>query len=328
MSKKKVLSAEEAAKKLTSNLFEYWRENIDMTFGDMVMHVLKQSGHTSYKDLRSLPTVKWLDAVEVVKKMESDEDDDDEKPIIVVFDLETTGLDPDKDRIVQIAAVKLDMDLCRIGGTLNYVVNPQYPISESATSVHGFDQSMVENNPTFESIAEEVLEFFKCDYIAGFNSIAYDLPVLRAEFERVGIDFDPMSYDFLDALEVFRYYRPHTLSGALREYCGENHELAHDAMADVEATVKVLRAQSVRHDIDLDEIETISRKNRVTLDGKLVLNEENEIVLAFGKNQGSKLHDLVNTPEGENYLQWILKESFPEETKKYIRQAFLDRDKK
>ena len=163
---------------------------------------------------------------------------------LVVFDLETTGLFPRKDRILEIAAVKMNPD-----GTeerLEHLVNPGIPIPPETTAIHGVDDAMVKGCPTFAELAEEVYAFFEgCD-VAGFNSDRYDIPCLEAEFLRVGRNLSAAIVNRVDVQRIYHRMEPRDLSTAVRYYCGRAHEGAHGPLAAAVATRDVLAAQLAR----------------------------------------------------------------------------------
>jgi DNA polymerase III subunit epsilon len=144
---------------------------------------------------------------------------------LAVLDLETTGLKPDADRIVEIAIVKIHPD----GKTAEYVkrVNPQIPIPPEAAAIHGIRDEDVTNEPPFKEIAQEVAHFlFECD-LGGFNLTGYDLRLLLREFERSGIKFSLDNRAIVDAKQIYHAREPRTLEAACRFYLNESHEHAH-----------------------------------------------------------------------------------------------------
>lgn len=162
---------------------------------------------------------------------------------LVVFDLETTGVSVYTDRIVQFAAVKLHPD----GRKTQWqtLVNPGREIPPGATAVHGITDDMVREAPRFFDVARKIEGGIRgCD-LAGFNSARFDWPMLRAEFQRVGISMnEPV---MVDVMKVFHKMAPRTLAVAVQTYCGRSHEKSHDALADALATLDVLEAQVSVH---------------------------------------------------------------------------------
>lgn len=239
---------------------------------------------------------------------------------IVVFDLETTGVDTEVDRIVQFAALKLDEDFEELDRMV-HVLNPGIPIEEGATKVHGFSNEDVADKPSFADVAPEIILFIgDCD-LAGHNIISFDVPILMREFERhteVKMTLDGRR--LLDSLCLFRHFVPHTLAGALQYYYhGEEMENAHDALYDSLTSARVLQAQLFQYKLERDNAHELSMGDRVTLDGKLTRNEDGEIVLNFSKHKGTTLKDMAKAERG--FLSWMLKNNFSEETKSWVAKA-------
>jgi len=237
---------------------------------------------------------------------------------VVVFDLETTGVNVDKDRIVQFAAVRLNEDFEEVD-TLELLLNPGIPIDPGASAVHGFTDEAVADEPTFDKVATQVHEYLGDADLAGHNVIAFDLPMLLAEFKRHSNLTLSLERRFFDTLQIFRQYVPHTLEGSMSYYFNESLEGAHDALVDSRAVARVISAQCFRHDLLADEFHQKSMDGRVTLDGKLKCNEDGDIIITFGKYNGTTLKTLAEAERG--FLQWMLKKDFSEETKGYVIKA-------
>ncbi len=163
-----------------------------------------------------------------------------QKPL-VIFDLETTGLDLVKDRIIQISYIKVYPDGKETRG--NEIINPEKPISADITALTGFSNEDVKDKPTFKNIAPKLNEEFKgCDF-AGFNSNHFDIPLLAEEFLRAGIDFDFSKCRLIDIQTIFHKMERRNLAAAYKFYCGRKMEddfEAHRADQDTEATYRVL----------------------------------------------------------------------------------------
>ncbi|HUP13180.1 MAG TPA: 3'-5' exonuclease, partial [Niastella sp.] len=162
------------------------------------------------------------------------------KPLAVI-DLETTGVNLGSDRIVEIAIVKVQTD-----GTTQKkrkLINPEMPISETSRLIHGIDNNMVKDAPTFKQVANEIKQFLEnCD-LAGYNSNRFDIPLLAEEFLRVGLEFDFNNRRLVDVQKVFHMMEQRTLSAAYKFYCNKNLEGAHGAEVDAVATWEILQAQ-------------------------------------------------------------------------------------
>mgnify|MGYP001092775373 CR=1 FL=1 len=243
-----------------------------------------------------------------------------EKPL-AIFDIESTGLNPRLDRIIELAIIKLFPD----GNVKHYSfkLNPEIPIPAEATALHHITDADVIDCPLFKDVAKQVLDIFNdCD-LGGFGIIRFDVPMLIEEFARVGIKFDDNACNIIDVQRIFHKKEPRNLSAALSFYCGESHVNAHGAEPDAEATLSVLEAQ-LRKYADLPhtirELNSYCRKPRdpTWLDrtGKLKWSN-NEVVINFGvKCRGISLHELrENNPK---FLKWILTSDFPTDTKEII----------
>ena len=166
---------------------------------------------------------------------------------IVFFDIESTGLNVLKDRIVQIALIKYKAD-----GTgpveREYLMNPQVPISAEAMAVHGITPDKIKDQPPFAHYAKDIYDFIGDSDLGGYNSDRFDLPMLTEELFRAGYDMDVENRRTIDVQKIFYKMEPRTLKAALKVYCGKDLEDAHDALADVRATVEVLAGQISKYD--------------------------------------------------------------------------------
>lgn len=241
---------------------------------------------------------------------------------LAFIDLETTGIAPATDRIVEIAILKL----LPSGASKRFSsrVNPGTPIPSAATAVHGITDADVALEPTFKQLAPRILELLAgCD-LSGYNVRRYDLPLLRREFERAGFPLDVRDVHVVDVQTIFHMKEPRDLTAAYRYYCGKEHAGAHGALADVEATAEILRAQLDRYpDLprDIGELETtLHAKDPVWVDdeGKLV-RVGDAVVMMFGKYRGKSLGDIAQADRG--YLEWILSSDFPDAVKRAVAGA-------
>ncbi|NKB88396.1 MAG: 3'-5' exonuclease [Acidobacteria bacterium] len=179
---------------------------------------------------------------------------------LVFLDLEATGLDLQTDRIVEVAMVRVDPD----GTSHAYTrtVDPERPVPAEAAAVHGLTNEDLDGAPRFVDLASGILEFIAGADLAGYNHGRYDLPLLRAEFERAGFDFDWRAHRIVDVSVIFRRMEPRSLSGAMRFYCDRELTDAHAAAADVAATMAVLIGQAQRYpdlDRDADALDAFTR---------------------------------------------------------------------
>lgn len=242
---------------------------------------------------------------------------------IVFFDLETTGVNVTKDRIVQIAIHKIDLNGEQTSKKL--LVNPGIPIPAGATEIHGITNEMVAGSPTFKQISKSLAEqLYGCD-LAGFNSDVFDIPLLIEEFNRVGIEFpDPeVNISFVDVLKIERRVNSHTLSETYKRYTGKDLDGAHDAMVDVMGTAEILMEQLEKFDKSMtaEELDVFCQGDRKRVDyaGKLY-EDDGEVYWSFGKHK-----DCLVKNERQ-YADWVLRSDFPEDTKKRIRTILNDND--
>jgi DNA polymerase-3 subunit epsilon len=244
---------------------------------------------------------------------------------LVVFDLETTGTDVDKDRIVQIGLIRVEPD----GGrrSWEHLVNPERPIPPEATAVHGIRDEHVRDEPTFAQLRAEIEQWFAGADLAGYNSVRFDLPLLQAELSRAGSAFDFAGVRHLDAMAIFFAMERRDLTAAYRFYCDKELEGAHHALADVAATLEVLDAQIGRYEelpTDVDALHRLCNPDEgrfVDRSRKFAWNDRGEAVFTFGKYNGRSLQDTLADAGGRGYLEWMLGKDFSDEVKGILRAA-------
>ncbi|MDE6801365.1 MAG: 3'-5' exonuclease [Muribaculaceae bacterium] len=245
------------------------------------------------------------------------------KKSIIFFDLETTGTNITKDRIVEISIIKVKPNGEEEEYT--YRINPEMPIPAEATAVHHITDDDVRHEPTFKQRAKELAKIFMgCD-IAGFNSNRFDMPLLVEEFDRAGVDFDYSKAHFIDVQTIFHKKEPRTLVAAYRYYCNKELEGAHSANADTRATLEVLKAQLDRYEDlprDMEELAKFSSPNRnVDLQGRIVYNEHGVEVINFGKYKGRPVEEVLLRDPG--YYGWIKQGDFSGDTKRVFDRIKL-----
>ena len=246
---------------------------------------------------------------------------------LVFFDLETTGVDTAKDRIVEISMVKVMPDGEEIVRTR--LINPQMHIPEDATAVHGITDEDVKDQPTFAQIAKSLSQFIEgCDF-GGFNSNRFDLPMLVEEFLRAGVDVDFKNRKFIDVQNIFHKMEQRTLVAAYKFYCNKDLTDAHSAEADTRATYEVLKAQLDRYSELQNDVAALaefsSRGETVDYAGRIVYNDKGEEVFNFGKYKGVKVSEVFQREP--SYYDSMLNGDFPLYTKKVITEIRL-REKK
>jgi DNA polymerase-3 subunit epsilon len=237
---------------------------------------------------------------------------------IVFFDLETTGTNILRDRIVEISVIKVMPDGNEVERTIR--VNPCMPIPAEATAIHHITDADVASAPTFKMIAPELLQLFDDADIAGFNSNRFDVPLLTEEFLRAGISFDVSKRRFVDVQTIFHKMEQRTLVAAYKFYCGKDLDEAHSANADTRATYEVLKAQLDRYKTlknDVDFLADFSTQNKnVDLMGRIIRNEAGQEVFNFGKYKGQVVEDVFRRDSG--YYSWMMQGEFPANTKQVI----------
>lgn len=253
---------------------------------------------------------------------------------IVFFDIESTGLNIMKDRIVQIAFIKYFAD-DRDPEELELLLNPGVPISAEALAVHGITADKVKNKPIFKEKAKEIQDFIGDADLAGYNSDRFDVPMLVEEFDRCGIDLEVEKRKSIDVQKIFYKMEPRTLQAALKHYCGKTLEGAHDALADVRATVDVLKGQiemykDVDHEDgdgfitktpiqnDMDAIYEFTSDERVVdFTNRLKRNPKGEIIFNFGKYMNQRVKEVIK--KDRNYYHWIIQKDFSSQVKKIVK---------
>ncbi len=234
---------------------------------------------------------------------------------LVFFDLETTGTDIVRDRVIQVAVLKLHPDNSE--ETRTRLINPECPIPPDAIAIHGISDADVSSQPPFRTLASSLFQFFSgCD-IAGFNSNRFDLPLLVEEFARCGIQFPETGCKLIDVQTIFHKKEERTLSAAYKFYCDKMHNNAHDAEGDVRVTLEVFKRQLERYgDIGttVDELHNFCNPLAVVDFARyLSRNENDEVTFNFGKHKGKPILQEID------YSRWMLEGEFPEATKMILR---------
>ena len=237
---------------------------------------------------------------------------------ICFFDLETTGTNLAKDRIVEISVLKVFPNGNKESKT--WLVNPEMNIPAEVIAIHGISNEKVANEPTFNELAPKVHEMIKgCD-LGGFNSNRFDIPLLVEELLRADVDFDMKNVVSVDVQTIFHKMEQRTLSAAYKFYCGENLEGAHTAEADTNATYEVLKSQLDRYEELENDISWLgqysSRRNFADFAGFIAYDKKGDEVFAFGKYKGKNVEKVLEDEPG--YFGWIQNADFPLYTKKVL----------
>ncbi|MCB0652910.1 MAG: 3'-5' exonuclease [Saprospiraceae bacterium] len=261
------------------------------------------------------------------------------KKDLCFFDLESTGLNVVRDRIVQIAIIKYRADKSP-ADELSMLINPGIPISEEAMGVHGITPKMLANKPTFQQVAQKIYDFIGDADLAGYNSNRFDVPLLMEEFARVGIEFSMDNRRTIDVQRVFYKMEPRTLRAALQFYTGKDMENAHDALEDVRATIDVFNGQLEKYKgVDyVDEEGNISKipvrpdiqslheftNDLRFLDAtqRLKVDHNGVVVFNFGKYIGKPAAETL--VKDKQYYGWIMNKEFSSQLKQIVKQLVKD----
>lgn len=249
---------------------------------------------------------------------------------LVVFDIESTGVSPRKDRIVELAAVKVLPDGSEERRC--WLLNPTVPIPPETTAIHGIADEDVKNCPTFAERAKEIFAFFDgCD-LSGFNADRFDIPCLEEEFARCEMNFAASRRKHVDVQRIYHRMEPRDLTAAVGFYCGRSHDGAHGAEADAAATLEVLKAQLVRTGGRYGELprsvdaidEYLVPHDPLNADrAGLFRWKDGEWTVNFGKKRGESLKRIMlNEP---NFLRWMVKGDFDAESRMIASDALEGR---
>ena len=244
------------------------------------------------------------------------------KPIIFL-DLETTGIDVARDRIVEVALLKFLPG----GGTETKTlrINPTIPIPPEAAQIHGISNEDVQDCPTFKTAAKDLWAFMKgCD-IAGYNSTHFDVPLLVEEFLRADINVDFRSCAMVDVQNIFHKMEQRTLAAAYRFYCGKDLLNAHTAHADALAAYEVLLAQIDKYPDLKNEVQFLAefsaKSKNADYAGRIVFDREGCEVFNFGKHKNKRVSDVLAAEP--SYYDWMMKSEFTLDTKRVLTQIKL-----
>ncbi len=242
---------------------------------------------------------------------------------IVFLDLETTGINVSNDRIVEFAAIKINVDNSE--ETLKFKVNPEIHIPKKTSDIHGIYDEDVKDCPTFKEMAKKVARFIEgCD-LGGYNSNKFDIPLLAEEFMRAGVEIDMKKRKLVDVQTIFHKKEKRTLEAAYKFYCDKELVDAHSAEADTRATYEVLLAQLDRYTDLKNDIEFLSEFSAHTkhadFAGRLIFDEDGDECINFGKYKGRKVKEILDSDPG--YYGWIMQGDFPLYTKKIFTSIKL-----
>lgn len=244
------------------------------------------------------------------------------KPLAFI-DLETTGTDIGKDKIVEIAIIKIMPD----GSNVSKVrrINPGIPIPKEAFDIHGISNEDVKDAPLFKEVANELRQFItNCD-IAGYNSNRFDIPLLAEEFLRAGQNLDTDGIRFIDVQRIFHLMEKRTLEAAYMFYCEKALNDAHSAEADARATYEVLEAQINRYKNlknDIDSLAKFTAEDDFVDFARRIVRKKGIEIFNFGKYKGKPVREVLK--EEPQYYDWMMKADFPLHTKQKLSEIFND----
>jgi len=239
------------------------------------------------------------------------------KPICF-FDLETTGINISKDRVVEISILKVYPDGREESKT--WLVNPEMKIPAEVIAIHGISDADVADKPTFKELSREIYNMIKDSDLGGFNSNRFDIPLLAEELLRADVDFDMKGRVSVDVQTIYHKMEQRTLSAAYRFYCDKNLDDAHSAEADTNATFEVLKKQLEKYDELENDMKFLSefssRRKFADFAGFIIFNKQNEECFSFGKHKNKRVVDVLDQEPG--YFGWLLNADFPLYTKKVL----------
>ncbi len=236
---------------------------------------------------------------------------------IIFFDLETTGTDVVNDRIIQIGAIKIAPNGEK--EVKNVLVNPTVPIPQGASAVHGIYDKDVQDKPLFQQIAKSMLLWLQnCD-LAGYNSDNFDIPLLAEEFARVDIEYPSQDCVYIDIIRIERLINSHKLGDTYKRYTGETLKDAHDALADVKATLRIFEHQVDQHDalnVSLTDLCKLYQDPDIQMVdfGRKIYLKGGQYYWNFGKHRNELIAD------SQSYAQWVMEKDFSRNTKMHLKR--------
>ncbi len=238
---------------------------------------------------------------------------------LAFFDIESTGVDYVKDRIIDLCVIIAYPDGSE--KTHTYRFNPEMPIPHEASMVHGIYDEDVITSPTFKEKATELFDVLNpCD-LAGFNSNKFDVPMLLEEFIRAGLSFSIDDRSLVDVHKIYVAYEKRTLEAAYKFYCNKSLENAHNAEADTRATYDVLLGQLSRYDDlpgDVHALHQLSNEERIVDSGRRFVYQNGVPVFNFGKYKGTTIEEVLKRDPG--YYNWMMQGDFALHTKQKLKE--------
>jgi DNA polymerase III subunit epsilon len=247
------------------------------------------------------------------------------KKHLVFIDIEATGLNLTKDRLVEIGLLKIHPDHSQERKVWRF--NPEIPMPANIAAMIGITDEDLKDKPLFKTSAKDILNFIGSSDLAGFNPFKLDLPMLMEEFIRAGIEFDLGKRKVIDVQRIFHMMEKRNLAAAYSFYCGKELVNSHSAMADTDATFEVFAAQLEKYSElgnDIDQINNVTgnpSENIVDLVGRITRHEDGSELINFGKYKGQKVVDVLKRDPA--YYNWMMNGDFTEYTKKKLTEIRL-----
>ncbi|MES2620803.1 MAG: exonuclease domain-containing protein [Bacteroidota bacterium] len=239
---------------------------------------------------------------------------------LAFFDLESTGVDFAKDRIVEISVLRINVDGSKVSKT--WKLNPTIPIPIEASKIHGIYDEDVITCPTFRDVAQEIFALLDpCD-LAGFNSNRFDVPMLLEECIRAGLSFSIDNRALIDVHRIYTHFEKRTLEAAYQFYCNKPLENAHSAEADTNATYEVLLSQLDKYGDELKSdvkfLHDLSNEERFIDSGRRFVFISGKPAFNFGKYKGKSVEEVLRTDPG--YYNWMMNGDFAQHTKQKLTE--------
>ena len=252
------------------------------------------------------------------------------KPL-VFFDIESTGLDITKDKIIEITILKLSISGRK--NTFTFRINPEIPIPSENSKIHGIYDKDVKNSPSFKKVGNKIKKLlYKCDLV-GFNILKFDLPILIEEFKNNKISFSINNINIIDVQKLYHLMEKRNLSSAYKFYCNKTLKNSHSSFSDTMATYEIFLNQLKKYDNqevfdlkgnkmgkiskNLNKINKTLNNNMIDLEGRFIMDNDDP-VFNFGKYKGKKIKEILKKNPG--YFNWIIKGKFSNDTKENLKK--------
>ena len=252
------------------------------------------------------------------------------KPL-VFFDIESTGLDITKDKIIEITILKLSISGRK--NTFTFRINPEIPIPSENSKIHGIYDKDVKNSPSFKKVGNKIKKLlYKCDLV-GFNILKFDLPILIEEFKNNKISFPINNINIIDVQKLYHLMEKRNLSSAYKFYCNKTLKNSHSSFSDTMATYEIFLNQLKKYDNqevfdlkgnkmgkiskNLNKINNTLNNNMIDLEGRFIMDNDDP-VFNFGKYKGKKIKEILKKNPG--YFNWIIKGKFSNDTKENLKK--------